>query len=45
MNQQWDVDDIIQHLGYGYPSGLNYYITTRHLREEATKLKRNAQSL
>ena len=35
----------IDHLGYGHPSGLNYYITTRHLREEATKLKRNAQSL
>ena len=30
------------HLGYGHPSGLNYYITTRQLREEATKLKRNA---
>lgn len=29
----------ITHLGYGYPSGLNYYINTRHLREEAEKLK------
>jgi DNA invertase Pin-like site-specific DNA recombinase len=23
-----------QHLGYGRPSGLNYYVNTRHLREE-----------
>ena len=23
-----------QHLGYGRPSGLNYYINTRHLREK-----------
>jgi DNA invertase Pin-like site-specific DNA recombinase len=28
------------HLGYGYPSSLNYYINTRNLREEMDKLKR-----
>jgi DNA invertase Pin-like site-specific DNA recombinase len=28
------------HLGYGYPSSLNYYITTRNLREGAEKLRR-----
>lgn len=33
-----------EHLGYGYPSGLNYYIKTRHLREEAERLKRIAES-
>ena len=29
----------IHHLGYGYPSSLNYYINTRNLRQEAKKLK------
>ena len=27
------------HLGYGYPSSLNYYINTRNLRQEAKKPK------
>ncbi len=27
-----------QHLGYGYPSSLNYYINTRHLRDEAKQI-------
>lgn len=29
----------LHHLGYGYPSSLNYYINTRNLRQEAEKLK------
>jgi DNA invertase Pin-like site-specific DNA recombinase len=28
------------HLGYGYPSSLNYYINTRNLRDEAKKFRR-----
>lgn len=28
-----------QHLRYGRPSGLNYYINTRHLRQEAQETK------
>lgn len=30
------------HLGYGYPSSLNYYISTRNLRDKAEKLKRDS---
>jgi DNA invertase Pin-like site-specific DNA recombinase len=30
------------HLRYGYPSSLNYYISTRNLREQAEKLKGNS---
>src|SRR2546427_12378202 len=30
-----------QHLRYGYPSSLDYYINTRKLRDEAEKLQRN----
>lgn len=30
----------IHHLGYGYPSSLNYYIQTRYLRQEAEILDR-----
>lgn len=33
------------HLGYGHPSSLNYYISTRNLHDEAEKLKRNDTSL
>ena len=28
-----------QHLGYGYPSSLNYYIKTRHLRDEVKQIQ------
>ena len=28
-----------QHLGYGYPSSLNYYILTRHLRDDAKQIR------
>ena len=30
------------HLGYGYPSSLNYYISTRNLRDKAEKLNRDS---
>ena len=33
-----------QHLGYGYPSSLNYYINTRHLRDEAKQISLNKKS-
>ena len=33
-----------EHLGYGYPSSLNYYINTRHLRDDAEKLKTSLES-
>ncbi|MCH8295981.1 recombinase family protein [Candidatus Poribacteria bacterium] len=32
-----------QHLGYGYPSSLNYYINTRHLRDEAKQIRLDAR--
>jgi len=30
------------HLGYGYPSSLNYYVRTRNLRDKAEKLKKDS---
>lgn len=35
----------IQHLDYGYPSSLSYYINTRQLRDEAKNLKNKVASL
>ena len=35
----------IRHLGYGYPSSLNYYINTRHLRDEAKQMRQDTESL
>jgi DNA invertase Pin-like site-specific DNA recombinase len=32
------------HLGYGYPSNLNYYINTRNLRNKAEKRTKNSSS-